>query len=56
MTPAYARALLARQAAQMAETIDAVAATISDSIILHRLGEVKSECAWVEREFGGKEQ
>lgn len=52
MTPEYARALLAHQAAQLAETIDEVAAHTQDQIIHHRLAEVKAECEWCKREFG----
>ena len=55
MMPAYAKALLCVYAKAMRETIDEVAKSETDPITAHKLAEVKAECEWCERNYGGGE-
>lgn len=52
MTEAYARALVARNAAKLRDAIHAVQAHETNDITLHKLAEVCAECNWCEREYG----
>ena len=55
VTDRYARALVAKKAAELRDALHAVQARETDEIIVHKLAEVCAECAWCERTYGENE-
>lgn len=52
MIKQYAKALLGVYAKRMRDIIHEVQAYETDDIVVHKLAEVASDCAWCEREYG----
>lgn len=50
-TPEYARALVAKRAAELREAIGYVMPNEKDAIVHHRLCETICECEWCESYF-----
>ena len=55
MIPAYAKALLGVYAKRMRDIIHEVQANETDEIVVHKLAEIATDCAWCEREYGEAE-
>lgn len=52
-TPEYARALVAKRAEDLIESIDDIMSREMSDIAQHRLCESRCECVWIINYFGG---